>query len=443
MSSGVQAAAKRPFDYRKTFIVGFGFLGISIIWPIFNQFIPIYLQAGNPAFEGGADVRGFGLGATLALFIMTWDNLINVFIQPWVGAKSDRTWNRFGRRKGWILLGMPIAVVGFTLIPFAQTALAIAVFILITNFGMALFRSPTVAWLGDLFPAEERSKANGIINLMGGIGGLLAFFGGGALFSSFSAIDPELGRAAPFIGGGILLVAASLVAVLKVKEPREIGLSADGDAPEDGTVLQNLATVFHNPDKSGLFVLLGILLWFMAFNALEAGLSSFAVFSLGLSPGTASIVAGSITISFILFALPAGLLGTRYGRRPIILSGVGGLTGLFLIAAFVVQNTVTFVIVLVIAGVLWACVNVNSLPLVYDHGDESKIGAYTGLYYFSSQSAAVLGPTLGGWSVEFLFGNEYRWLFLFSMLFMGLAVLAMLGVRGGKTVRMKPEHFVN
>ena len=103
----------KRFTYSKTFIVGFGFLGISIIWPIFNQFIPIFLQAGNPEFErqlleAGREIPkvvGFGLAPSLALFIMTWDNIINVFIQPWVGAKSDHTWNRFGRRKPWILLG--------------------------------------------------------------------------------------------------------------------------------------------------------------------------------------------------------------------------------------------------------------------------------------------------------------------------------------------------
>jgi maltose/moltooligosaccharide transporter len=419
--------AERPFNYKKTIIVGFGFLGISIIWPIFNQYIPIFLQAGNPAFEGGSDVRGFGLGPALALFIMTWDNLINVFVQPWVGAKSDRTWNRFGRRKPWILLGVPIALVGFTLIPFAQTAVAIAVFILITNFGMALFRSPTVAWLGDLYQPDDRSKANGIINLMGGIGGLLAFFGGGLLFEHFSAIDPELGRMAPFIGGGVLLVASALVAVLGVREPQRIAIE---DEPDDPGVLANLQTVWRDPNKSGLLVLLGILLWFMAFNALEAGLSSFAVFTLDISPGTASIYAGSITISFILFAVPAGLIGTKYGRRFAIRIGLTGLTLLFLAGYFLIQGAATFIVVLVLAGVFWACVNVNSLPLVYDHGDERRIGAYTGLYYFSSQSAAVLGPTLGGVVVDSL-GSNYRWLFLFSALFMGFAWIVIQ--------RMRPE----
>ena len=416
---------QRPFNYKKTIIVGFGFLGISIIWPIFNQYIPIFLQAGNPAFEGGTDVRGFGLGPALALFIMTWDNLINVFVQPWVGAKSDQTWNRFGRRKPWILLGVPVALVGFTLIPFAQTAVAIAVFILITNFGMALFRSPTVAWLGDLYQPDDRSKANGIINMMGGVGGLLAFFGGGFLFEHFSAIDPELGRMAPFIGGGILLLAAALVALLGVREPQKISTEAE---PENPGVLANLRTVWHNPDRSGLFVLLGILLWFMAFNALEAGLSSFAVFTLDISPGTASIYAGSITISLILFAVPAGIWGTKYGRRQIIRLGLTGLTILLAVGYFVVQGAVTFIVVLVLAGLFWACVNVNSLPLVYDHGDERRIGAYTGLYYFSSQSAAVLGPTLGGIVVDSL-GSNYRWLFLFSALFMGFAWLVMQRVR--------------
>ncbi|MEJ2749766.1 MAG: MFS transporter [Anaerolineae bacterium] len=422
------ASEEKRFDYAKTFIVGFGFLGISIIWPIFNQFIPIFLQAGNPEFErqlleAGREIPkvvGFGLTPALALFIMTWDNIINVFVQPWVGAKSDRTWNRFGRRKPWILLGLPIAVVGFVLIPFAQTALAIAVFILITNFGMALFRSPTVAWLGDLFPANDRSKANGIINLMGGVGGLIAFFGGGFLFNS-------MGRSAPFIGGAILLIVASLTAVYKVKEPRQIA-QADDHEDKPGNVIANLKVLFGNPDKSGLFVLLGILLWFMAFNALESGLSSFAVFTLGISPGTASIYAGAVTISFILFAIPAGLLGTRYGRRGIILIGLVGLTVIFLLSYFVIQGAITFVIALVLTGAFWACVNVNSLPLVYDYGDERKIGAYTGLYYFSSQSAAVLGPTLGGIVVDVL-GDQYRWLFLFSTVFMALAWVAMTQVK--------------
>jgi Na+/melibiose symporter-like transporter len=425
-------------NYGKIFLLGFGFLGISIIWPIFNQFIPLFLQAGNPEFErqllaeGRAipDIVGFGLAPSLALFIMTWDNILNMFIAPWAGAKSDQTWNRFGRRKGWILLGAPIALLSFIFIPVAQSVLAIAVFILITNFGMALFRSPTVSWLGDLFEKNDRSKANGIINFMGGVGGLLAYFGGGMLFNA-------MGRSAPFIGGAIAAAIALVTAIIFVKEPRELANQekADPKQPNLG-ILENVRILFANPDKSGLFVLLSILFWFMAFNALETGLSSFAVFTLGIKAGTAAIYAGLVTVSFIVFAVPAGYLGTRYGRGRIILIGLVGLTIITLTGFFVIRDSITLIAVIVPVGGFWALVNVNSLPLVYDYGDERRIGAYTGLYYFSSQLAAVLGPTLGGIVVD-TFGDQYRWLWLFSFVFMSFAILTMLKVKRGEAQIMQ------
>lgn len=414
------------FDYGKTFLLGFGFLGISIIWPIFNQYIPVFLQAGNPEFEhqllaeGRAipDIAGFGLAPSLALFIMTWDNILNMFIAPWVGTKSDRTWNRFGRRKPFILLGAPIALLAFVFVPVAQSVLAIAVFIFITNLGMALFRSPTVAWLGDLFSAEDRSKANGVINLMGGIGGLLAYFGGGILFN-------QLGRAAPFIAGAIATAIAVTTALIFVKE---VPSRASTEKEPQANIRQNLKILFTNPDRSALFVLLSILLWFMGFSAFETGLSSFAVFSLGMQAGSASIYAGTMTIFFLLFAVPAGLLGTRWGRERVIRIGLIGLVLSALVGFFIVQDAITLILILLFAGAFWAMVNVNSLPLVYDHGDEKQIGAYTGLYYFSSQLAAVLGPTLLGFLVEGL-GNQYRWIWLFATLFMALAFGTMLGVK--------------
>ena len=131
--------AARSFPWRKTFVVGFGFFGISIIWPLFNSLIPPMLE-------------DLGLAAVVIGFILTWDNIINMFVQPLVGSLSDRTHTRFGRRKPWLLVGAPIAALFFLLVPFVrQNFILIALVILGTNFGMALFRSPTIALLGDLF----------------------------------------------------------------------------------------------------------------------------------------------------------------------------------------------------------------------------------------------------------------------------------------------------
>ncbi len=78
--------SKQPFPWRRTFVLGFGFFGISIVWPLFNSLVPPFLE-------------DLGLTTIVIGFIMTWDNIINMFFQPWVGSRSDRTRMRFGRRK--------------------------------------------------------------------------------------------------------------------------------------------------------------------------------------------------------------------------------------------------------------------------------------------------------------------------------------------------------
>src|SRR5690554_1091268 len=169
---------KSRFPYARTFLLGFGFFGISLIWPIFNNYVPIFLQ------------EGFGLSATLTAFVMTWDNYLNMFVQPLVGERSDRLQTRIGRRKPFMLVGAPLAAVFFILVPTMGGVAGIMFAILLTNLSMALFRAPTIALLGDLFPSHQRSMANGIINLMGGIGSILAFLVGGLLY--------RYGRITPF-----------------------------------------------------------------------------------------------------------------------------------------------------------------------------------------------------------------------------------------------------
>lgn len=418
---------KKSISYRKTFIVGFGFLGIQMLWPVFNNFVPILLQAGNPEFErqlleAGRDIPkvvGLGLSPALALFIMTWDNIINVFVQPWVGLKSDQTWNRFGRRKPWMMVGAPVAAIAFVMIPLANTVLAIMVFILITNFGMALFRAPTSAWLGDLFPPNQRSQANGVINLTGGLGAAIALLASGPLFDKF-------GRMAPFLFVSVMMLAVLSVAVIYVKEPEKI--AGDKDREVNGKVWDNLREVWTGENRSGIYVLLAILFWFMGLEAVQTGLSSFAVFTLGLTPGTASVLTTLFAASFILAAVPSGLVAGRIGRKRTINFGLAGLVLLFSLGYFFIQDQITLGIVLVAGGILWALVNVSGLPLVFDYGDESKIGVYTGLYYFSAQSAAVLGPVLSGVMVESL-DSEYRWLWIFGAVFMAFSWMALQAVR--------------
>jgi MFS family permease len=78
-------------------------------------------------------------------------------------------------------------------------------------------------------------------------------------------------------------------------------------------------------------------------------------------------------------------------------------------------------------------INVNSLPMVYDVGGDARIGAFTGLYYFASNIAAVAGPQVVGILID-LTGGNYRIMFVFSAIFMALAGVMMARVRERKAV---------
>lgn len=398
----------QPFSYRKTFLLGFGFFGISLIWPIFNNFVPIFLK------------EDFALSATAIGFIMTWDNYLNMFLQPVIGERSDRTRTRFGRRKPWMAVGAPLAALFFIIVPLMRSPVGIMIAILLTNVCMALFRSPVIALLGDLFPSEQRSKANGVINLMGGLGSIAAFLVGGMLY--------KLGRITPFIFGSVLMISAIATVWSFVREP-EAPILQEKQKSGNG-FFTNLKEVLTASDRSGLFILLAILCWFLGFNALETWISSFGKFTLGIDEGRMSIFTSGLALMFVLFAVPSGLLATRFGRRKVILTGITGLCILFAYG-LVVQNQWMLVSLLVPAGFFWALINVNSLPMVYDVGGDARIGAFTGLYYFASNIAAVGGPQVVGILIDVTGGN-YRIMFIFAAIFMVLAGVCMSAVKERK-----------
>src|SRR5690606_28486146 len=168
---------------RKTWLLGFGFFSISLTWALYNAFVPLFLEK--------------YIASTMVIgFLMTIDNYFALFLQPWVGNRSDRTNTRFGRRMPYLLIGMPLAAVFMTLIPLHVSLITLVLFMVLMNLSMSLYRSPTVALMPDITPDAQRSKANGIINFMGGIGAVAAFGAGSILY--------EANQTLPFAVAGVL-----------------------------------------------------------------------------------------------------------------------------------------------------------------------------------------------------------------------------------------------
>lgn len=414
-------------NYGKTFLLGFGFFGVSVIWSVYNVYVPIFLD------------KKFGLDPVWIGFFMTLDNIAALLIQPPVGAWSDRLRTPIGRRMPFLLIGAPIGAIAFGVIPLAGV---LPLFVACTSsllLSMALWRTPVVALMPDITPSPFRSQANGIINLMGGVGTIVATLGGSALY--------DMNPAYPFWLGSALVVVATLLVFFLLKEPKVF----EASEAQPG-MIESLRSVVQDEDKSGLRLLLAIFFWFLGFAAIEAFFSLYAINHLGLGESDGGRLIGHLGLIFVLFAMPAGYIGGRIGRRPTILAGIVLMSAAMLAIFFTPADTLVvpltpklpalgvipvISIFMMTAGAAWALININSLPMVVDMTDASRIGTYTGLYYLFSTLSAIAGPNVNGWIIQ-LTGNNYNAIMIVAPIFMAVALALMVGVKRGEAVVVAP-----
>ncbi len=411
------------FSYGKTFLLGFGFFGVSVIWGVYNSFVPLFLS------------EKFHLMPALIGFFMTLDNIAALLIQPPVGAWSDRLRTPIGRRMPFILIGAPVGALAFGLIPLASV---LPLFVACTStllLSMAFWRTPVVALMPDVTPSPFRSQANGIINFMGGVGAIISFLGGSALY--------RLNPAFPFWLGSALVILAAVMVFAFIREPKEVQDQAVAVKPN---LIKSLVEIVHEDEKSPLRILLAILFWFISYSAIEAFFTLYAVNHLQLENADGPRLLGQLSLIFVIFALPAGYLGARIGRKVTIMAGIALMAVMmllmFVIPVYTLNTALTPKLpalgvipvvgaILMVAGLAWSLININSLPMVVDMTEDVKIGTYTGLYYLFSTFAAIIGPNVNGIIVQ-LAGNNYQMVMLIGPIFMVLAFLMMLGVHRGE-----------
>ena len=173
-NSNNQSSGGLKLNYKRTFIIGFAFFGILLLWQVYDSWAPtmlteLFKEAFNTTNE--RDVQ-YLVGIMMAI-----DNLAALIMLPIFGRLSDKTHSKLGKRMPYILVGTFCCAVAFPFIPvlfhFHNLAGTIVMMAVVVFFAM-MYRNPAVALMPDITPKPLRSKANGIINIMGYIGGAFA-----------------------------------------------------------------------------------------------------------------------------------------------------------------------------------------------------------------------------------------------------------------------------
>lgn len=478
---------KEKLNYGKTILMGFGFMASSIAWAIYDPYITkilnVLLNASEtitawsaslnetfPALAQFAAAQGENVttasgGITLVpLFIgiiMTFDNIFGVIFQPTFGKLSDRCHSRLGKRRPFIVFGAPVAAALFVCIPYAARTGSIPLtmtFIILFVFIMSLWRAPVVALMPDLTPPALRSEGNAVINLMGGIGGLIGMIAGtavtlimGATGIKITAENESIIYPYVFMTGAAVMVIGMLVLLFFVKEPdSRIKTAASENMAYDEAARIKAEKEAKKAEKEALkadklptakrvslvFMLMALFFMFSGTNAIQTYFALFAAEILGKTTSEATIMMAVFAVASALAALPAGWVGKKIGRKKTILGGLVVFMLVFLL--YLATHSLAVVwIALILGGAANMFITVNTLPLVLEIGGLNKVGTFTGYYYTATFSAQIASPIIYG--MIRMVSNTYMSLFYYAPIMFAISLLCLLVVRHGEAV---PDEVV-
>ena len=277
---------------------------------VFDQLVP-ELEVGRTLFL-------VGLGGAI----------LGIFIQPTVGAISDYTVSRWGRRKPWIVIGSLLDVVFLAGIGFSNSLVAIAAFVLLLAFSTNIARGPFQGYVPDLVPSRQVGLASAMVGLMQILGNVTGF-GIATLAAILTGMEREaaaLEGRAPTDYLPLALIAIALVElVTMVSVVLRVG---KGIPPKDrgGKSWRQIAREAWATDilreRSYVWLVVSRLFFLTGGSILFNTILVYMKFSLGLGQEAANslnlVLLVVIVVANLLAIVPAARLSDRFGRKPII-----------------------------------------------------------------------------------------------------------------------------
>lgn len=395
------------FPYGKTGILSLGMFATNMALSVFVIYVPLFVRRNFLATFSDSTMINTVVG-----FVMILDNIVALFIQPAVGAWSDRIWvKKLGRRMPFIIVGIPLSAFFLGMIgTFEETLIWLLVAITFFNISMAIFKSPVLALIPDFLPQSFRSQGSGVVSVVGGVASILGLF----LTAYLYEIQHELA----FWAIAAIMIFCLIILIFNVHEDPDRYAVSDEAERGFGKIFKNLRKEDNN---ALIYALIAVFFNQCGYQVAESFLSSYVVSVLEFSETQANYVLGTLAIFAILAAIPAGLLGKKYGARNAALFGVIlfclstiPIAIFSLVSPEIVQRiftlnsfTIDFSFFLILAQVLllgfsMTLISINLLVVIWDMASKRKIATYTGYFYLFAHSAAIISPFLAGIIFDFI-----------------------------------------
>jgi maltose/moltooligosaccharide transporter len=360
-------------------------------------------------------LKSFGAPDLLIGLLSSTRSIEGAIIQPTIGAFSDRVWTRFGRRRPFLMIGIPLSAAFFVTGAFVDSLLPLAAVIFAFSIFFNVAVDPYTALLADIAPLEQRGWLSGLAT-------------GVQLVSSVAflvVIVAATGGASAVPGWTYALVAVVLVAsfgltVFGIHEPHEL---ASHEVKQPRLPLRAYLDALLE-QRQAMRYLGALFVYQFGLNAILPYLVLFIVDDIHQTEQVAFALSAGLLVVTAVGAIVLGRLADTIGTRRVLAIGWGLLTLSAIGGVFVITLEQTLVVV-VLAGVGNGAATAVTWPLLSALIPPEKTGVFAGLKAAAESIAIPLSILVA--AEVFLPTFGYRG--IFAMLALSIAVALILLVR--------------
>jgi MFS family permease len=320
---------------------------------------------------------------------------LSILIQPTVGAISDYTVSRWGRRKPYIVFGSLLDLVFLAGIATANNALILGVFAAFLAISTNIARGPFQGYVPDLIAERQVGMASALVGLMQILGNVTGFL--------LVSIAVGFHRMEFAIAAVAVVELITMVAVVVRVSPGQPPLDRAGRswraiaATAWGTdILRERSYVWLVASR--LFFLMG---GAMLVNLVITYLKQTHGLSQTEANGTNTLILVVIVVANLIAIVPSARVSDRIGRKPVIYAscvvGAGGL----LIAALAPSLAFVFVGAFLFGASAGTFLAVD-WALITDIIPRASSGRYMGLSNVATGSSTVFAVMTGGLTLDFV-----------------------------------------
>lgn len=328
--------------------------------------------------------------------------IVAVLVQPIVGALSDRTRSRWGRRLPYLAIGSAMVIACLYLIATAPVFGLVVVGLLLIQLASNTVQGPWQALIPDQVPEEQRGRASGLKGMLD----ILAFVVGRLVAGQLVGHYPEWGSSAILAAVSVPAVFFILALAVTALGARE-GPEAASRAPQQ-SLRQALVRAFSvdlrtHPAFSWWFA--NRTLFWAAFIALNTFLLFYLIDVVAMPEADAQRFVGQLStllgVALIVVSIPSGWLADRIGRKPLVVAaGLVAAAGTLLL--LVVRNTTLLTVAGIIVGLGVGTFISANWALVTDIVPREEAARYLGVANIATAGGSAIARFLGGLLIDSL-----------------------------------------